>query len=522
MKKADVIIIGAGVLGCFMARALRRYDLSVQVFEKEPDICCGITRANTGIIYPGYDMAPGSLKARLTVRACREFPKLCETLGIRYQKCGSMMVGFGERAEAVIRKKYEQGKENGVSGLRLLSDTECLAQEPQLSPEVKIGLYAEGTCVVNPWDVCVAGYENAVQNGAVFAFDSKVAAIERVTEGFLVTVSGKTAEEKWHGRCVINCAGLWADKVHEMASDPSVRIRITGADYFLLDEADSKNIRHVIFHEPEIKGKGLTLVPTVDKRVMAGPTDRELSEEVFSDGLEKTTEKVDPEDGRARSAELRQTKQEGIAGLKDLCGEVVPSLETGHMIRSFGASRPNPCEVRQINGACEKTGRRMPDFNILSEDGFFSLVGIKTPGLTCCEQLGEYVSEQVIGFLEKPSDNGEQALRKVRKNSDYDPARVAPVTVHEMSLSQRAEVIASDPSYGHVICSCQDVTEGEIREAVRRGAKTLDGLKIRTGVFMGRCQGSRCLQKVLEIMASELGCRPEEIVKNRPDSRILY
>ena len=108
MKKADVIIIGAGVLGCFMARALRRYDLSVQVFEKEPDICCGITRANTGIIYPGYDMAPGSLKARLTVRACREFPKLCETLGIRYQKCGSMMVGFGERAEAVIRKKYEQ------------------------------------------------------------------------------------------------------------------------------------------------------------------------------------------------------------------------------------------------------------------------------------------------------------------------------------------------------------------------------------------------------------------------------
>ncbi len=495
MKQTDVIIIGAGILGCFVARSLRRYDLSVQVFEKEADICTGITRANTGIIYPGYDMAPGSLKARLTVQACKEFPSLCESLKVRYKKCGSLMVGFGERAESVIRKKHTQGMENGVPGLRILSGTECIQMEPMLSPEVTAGLYAEGTCVVNPWELCVAGYENAVQNGALFSFYKEVKAIQRTGEGFAVIVGdpgGYDAEEQYEEfscRCVINCAGLWAAAVHEMTSDPSVRIRVTGGDYLLFDEADSKAFRHVVFHEPEQKKKGLTLVPTIDHRLMAGPTDRD----------------ADPV-----LTEERPTEEAGFAALKELCKHVIPDMDTGHIIRTFGASRPNPYEVHQENGEYVKTGRRMPDFNILSEQGFISLIGIKTPGLTCCDTLGNYVAQKAIDYL-----------GDVRKNKSFDSCRKAPVIVHDLSLEKRAGLIAQNAAYGNVVCACQDVTEEEIREAVRRGAHTLEGVKIRTGVLMGRCQGSRCLQKILEIMASEMACLPEEVKKSRPGSFIL-
>ena len=140
----EVIVIGAGVLGCFAARELRRSGFSVLVLEKEPEVCTGISRANTGIIYPGYDMFPGSLKARLTVQSCRNFPELCRELGTAYRACGSLMVGFGPRAEAVIQKKYAQGQKNGVPGLRILDGASCREMEPLLSDAASVGLFAPG------------------------------------------------------------------------------------------------------------------------------------------------------------------------------------------------------------------------------------------------------------------------------------------------------------------------------------------------------------------------------------------
>ncbi len=535
MEHTDIVIIGAGLLGCFLARALRQYDLSVTVLEKERDVCTGISKANTGIIYPGYDMAPGTLKARLTVSSCRNFPELCRALGVRYANRGSLMVGFGPEAEASIRNKWEKGQRNGVEGLELLSGEECRRREPLLAKGVRIGLFSPDTCVVNPWELGIAAYENARSNGAIFRLSSKVMAIHRIrnrragataemfpTEQYRAEATAEfygteqyraetpaehsgtewplkfiveTAETSFSCRCVINCAGLAAGDVHEMAAPPSVRIRPTGADYILLEDFPGMTpkmppdvstrihsrmpLRHVIFHEPEQKRKGLTLVPTVDGNLMIGPTEREPFENPTA------------------------TEAEGIRWLREKCREVVPDLPTEPILRTFGAVRPNPYEVLCENDRWIPSGRKLFDFNIKEEEGFFSLIGIKTPGLTCAAALGEYLTGHIVDFLGGASEN-----------PAYDPTRCPEIRVSEMTWEEREQWVQNHPDYGRILCSCRDISEGEVRDAIRRGAVTLDGVKRRTGIFMGRCQGSRCLSDVLLVMAEELGCSPDEIRKD--------
>lgn len=503
---SDVIIIGAGLLGCFMARNLRKYNLTVQVIEKAPDVCTGISKANTGIIYPGYDMATGSLKARLTVKACREFPALCETLGVPFNPCGSLMVGFGPNGKKSIENKYEKGIANGVTGLELLDPGQCLALEPSLAPDVLIGLYSPDTCTVNPWDLCIAGYENAVANGASFIFDTEVTDIKRLQENgqqlFSVFIKknmdlGKTpsdtiasdASSRGHltCRCLINCAGMSSALVHEMLSTPSIRLNPTGADYFILEEDPAQMPGHVIFHEPEEKGKGLTIIPTVDHNTMVGPTERDNPDLIGT-----------------------PTKADELSFLKEHCHKYLPAMPTEHIIHTFGSARPNPFEVIPENGTWVRSKKRLSDFNILEEDGFFNLIGVKTPGLTCCNVLGEYIADKVVSHL-----------GNVTENPDYNPHRTAPIRVHALSLEERSTYIQKDPAYGRIICSCRDISEAEIQSAIRRGAHTLDGVKRRCGVLMGQCQGSRCLKKVLEIMADEMGCSVNEIPKEARSAYIL-
>lgn len=546
----DILIIGAGLLGCAAARSLRRYDVSVTVLEKSSDVCTGISKGNSGIIYAGYDDRPGSLKAEMVVRACSRLPDLCRELDVHYRRTGSMMVGYGPRAEKVIRGKYEQGLANGVPGLELLSGEEAQEREPLLAPGVQIGLYAPGTATIDPWELCIALYENARANGAEFCMGSEVTSITRVPEGFKVGTAIRSAKAdgenaaagpSYTARAVINCAGLTTDKVREMVLEPRIRILPNASDYFVLGIPDGTGPSAVIFHEPERKGKGLTLIPTVHGEILAGSTQRK-----------------DPD------TEGSPTSEEGLQHIMDLCREVVPEMPISPVIHSFAAIRPNPFEVykqepnddqsamqygEQNDGDSPTAGEgrgpwhdgyeisdtRLHDFNILEEDGLFSLMGIKTPGLTCCVELGEYITDHVIEFLGKTSGidyrsrsdsdviSGKTAERcdTIRCNEDYDPRRRDIRRFADIPADQLAAAVSSEPYLGRIICTCRKVSEHEIREAVRRGATTLDGVKRRTGVLMGKCQGSKCLDDVLEIMADELDIEPTEIVKDEPGSLII-
>ena len=483
MTHTDVAVIGAGLLGCFAARALTALDVHVTVLEAREDVCTGISRTNTAIIYTGCDTKPGTLKTRLCVRANRDFDRLCRDLDVRFSRCGSLMAAFGPRAEAVLRKKLAQGWENGVAGLELLGSAEIRAMEPNLSPDATLALYAPGTGTVDPWELCIAAYENATANGADFRFSQAVRRMARTADGFIL----ETDKETYTARVVVNCAGLQADAVRELTERPAVRVFPTAADYLVLDDTVSGFIKHIIFYEPEEKGKGLTLVPTVDGALLAGPTER-------------------PRDAAPDWA----TSRAGLAELKALCAQVAPDLPLEETIRAFASLRPNPWAVREEYGQWVQDGRSISGFSVLEEDGLISLIGIKTPGLTCAAALGEHVAGMAARILGGPG-----------KNPHFDPRRRGITRVHALSEADRAALVRRCPDYGQIVCRCRDVTLSEVKEAIRRGAVTLEGVKYRTGAGMGPCQGGRCMQTIMELLAAEQGVPPWRVTRDGGAALVL-
>jgi len=483
MKKADVIIIGAGVLGCFAARAMAEYDLKTLVLEQREDVCTGISRANTGIVYTGVDTKPGTLKTSLCVTANQNFDQVCRELDVPFSRCGSLMVSFGERGDRVLKKKLAQGQENGVPGLELLDRAEVLRREPHLSTDVTGGLYAPGTGTVNPWDLGIAAFENARENGVEFRFNETLRKMHRRDGGFVL----ETNEGDYFCRAVINCAGLSADTVRELTQRPLVRIFPSGADYLVLDSRLTGYLSHVIFHEPEEKGKGLTLVPTVDGNILVGPTERE-------------------EEGRDYAGSAA-----GMKRLETLCARVIPALPMEKVIRSFASHRPNPYYVQEKEGRWEREEKGIPSFTVLEEEGLFSLVGIKTPGLTCAAELGRLSAQKAAAYLNCDA-----------RNLKFDPCRQRIRTVRDFSPEELDEQIRRNPDYGTILCRCRGVSLAEVKQAVARGAVTVDGVKRRVGAGMGRCQGSYCMQTVLETLAEQQGLPPEQISKDGQGTEIIY
>lgn len=459
MKHYDAVVIGAGVLGCFAARSLCRWKLSTLLLEGAGDVCTGITRANTAIIYPGYDNRPGSCKARMTVRANAAFPRLCEDLEVPFKRCGSLLLSYGPAGDRVLQQKLDQGQRNGVPGLALLSGAQAEELEPGVKKGVSTALYAPGTGTVNPWQLGIAACESAVKNGCELRLNSPVTAIGRQGKDYIV----ETAGECFSCAVVINCAGLAAGKVQELLFPPRIRIFPDGADYLVLDKK-AHGPRHILFHETEERGKGLTAVPTVEGSLLLGPNKRPLTQPYA-------------------------VERQGLEELKAQAAKLLPGLDMGLAIRSFGAVRPNPQMVELRGGEYVPAGRDLGDFPIdRPEPGFFSLMGVKTPGLTCAGELGQYLAAQAAEYLE------------AEPRRDFNPRRAAIPRPAALSFAERKALVAAAPDYGEVICLCEAVSRGEVMEAIRRGARDVEGVKRRTGAGLGRCQGGRCRLLIEELL----------------------
>lgn len=490
MLKADydIAIIGAGLLGCFTARNLSRYNWRVAVFEKNCDVCTEMSKANTAIIYPGYDPVPGSLKARLSVEAVRDFDRLCKTLGVRYSRPGSLMVSFGARGNAVIKEKYDQGMANGADGLRLLSARETISIEPKINRAVSGALYAPTTATVNPWELGIAGAVNAADNGADFYFNNKVGNIERIDGGYRLSAVSRT----YTARAVVNCAGLFGDEVNELVNRPRFRLETSAADYLLLDESAGGHVRHIIMHEPESKGRGATLVPTVNGNILLGPSHI------------KTDSKTSFE-----------TTREGCEFVSETSKYVFPELPLHAVIRSFATLRPSISIVEPDEaGGVRHTGERINDLFIYEAEnpGFINLAGIKTPGLTCCDGIGRYVSEMLLDILGNPG-----------RNTEFSESVERPVRFRELDFDGRAALVRENHEYGKIVCRCRHITEAEIRQSIRQalGATTVDGVKRRAGALMGRCQGGFCTQRIIEILAEELDIPKSAVRKDGAGTELV-
>ena len=468
----DVIVIGAGVSGCAVARELSRYRLRTAVLEKACDVCGGTSKANSGVAHAGYDAKPGSLKAKLNVEGSRMMEALSKELDFPYKRNGSLVLCFDEKDLPALRKLYDQGQENGVEGLEILSKEQLKKLEPHVSDRAVAALHAPAGGIVCPFGLTLALAENAAENGVEFRFETEVLKIEKTETGYRIFTDRGTLD----ARAVVNAAGVYADRFHNMVSEEKIHITPRKGEYCLMDRKVGGLVSHTIFQLPTVYGKGVLVTPTVHGNLLAGPT------------------AIDVE-----NPESVNTTSEGLEDVMRRAALSVDDLPVKQVITSFAGLRAhedgNDFIIGQAKGA----------------SGFFDAAGIESPGLTCAPALGKYLAKLILEYL--PAD----------EKPDFIARRKGIPSMALASLEEKKRLIKENPLYANVICRCELVTEGEILDAIHRplGATTLDGVKWRTRAGMGRCQAGFCSPKVVEILARELGRDMSEIRQNDGGSRFL-
>ena len=465
----DVVIIGCGIVGAATAFELSKYRLKVGIVERENDVACGTTKANSAIIHAGYDPVPGTLMARLNVRGAALARELCAALDVPYLPCGSLVLGFSPEDQAHLEELYRRGVANGVPDLALLTGDEARAMEPNLSPAVTAALHAPTAAICSPWEYGLALAETAVRNGAELQLETAVTGLTPTEEGWRVETNRGVLEARY----VVNAAGLDAQAIHEMAAPPSFAIHPSRGQYFLLDKSEGGRVGRVIFQCPNEKGKGVLVSPTVHGNLIVGPD----------------AEPVEGDDTSTTSA--------GLAFVRETALRSVPSVDFRTSIRNFAG-------VRASTGA--------KDFIIeLSAPHFLDLAGICSPGLSAAPAIGEYAVE-LLG----------QAGLALERKADFQASRKR-IRFREMSPEEKARLVAEHPAYGRVICRCETVTEGEILDALAGPIppRSVDGVKRRAGAGLGRCQGGFCGPRVVELLAREQHRSPGDIPQERAGSWLL-
>ena len=465
----DIIIIGAGVSGSAIARELSRYKAKILVLEKEEDVCSGTSKANSAIVHGGFDAEPGTLKAMLNVRGSEKMETLSRELDFHYDRCGSLVLCMSEEDRPQLQKLYEKGIANGVRGLEIIDAGTLREMEPGVSDEAVAALWAPTGAIVCPFGLNIALAENAAANGAAFLFNTEVLGLEKVEEGWLV----HTSQGDFLSRAVINAAGVHAGEIHNLISEEKMTIINRRGDYYLLDKTASC-VSHTIFTLPNKLGKGVLVSPTVHGNTIVGPT------------------AIDVPD-----SENTATTAEGLAQVGQKASYMIKNLPLRQVITSFAGLRAHNPQGDFVIGQ--------------TAPGFVDVAGIESPGLSACPAIGEYVAELLRDML------------KLTEKENFIATRKGIVNPAKLPLEERNALIRENPAYGQIICRCEQVSEGEILDAIHRplGAKSLDGVKRRVRAGMGRCQGGFCAPRVMEILARELGIDQLEVTKAGPGSELL-
>lgn len=469
----DVIIIGAGVSGAASARELSRCAARVCVLEKEEDVCCGTSKANSAIVHAGYDAAPGSLMAKLNVRGNALMGDLTKDLDIPFRRIGSLVVCLSEEDMPGLQALYDRGQANGVPDLRIIYHDELLQMEPNLSEEAYAALYAPTAGIVCPFGLNIALAENAAMNGVEFHFDTEVQSLERRQGGGWIL---HTSQGSYETRLVVNAAGVYADSLHNMISSGKIHITPRRGDYCLLDKTTGSHVNHTIFPLPGKYGKGILVSPTIHGNLLLGPTAIDVA---------------DPE--------ATNTTADGLAQVLENAGRYVKEIPYKNVITSFAGLRAHEDGHEFIIG------------EVPGAENFIDCAGIESPGLTSSPAIGEMVAEIVRAKLE------------LSEKEHFISRRKGIMNPTQLPDGERQEWIRRHPAYGHIVCRCEHISEGEILDAIHRplGARSLDGVKRRVRAGMGRCQGGFCSPRVMELLSRELDIPLEQITKRGGASTLL-
>lgn len=467
----DIAIIGAGVIGGMIARELSFYDVSVCLLEKENDVATGATKANSAIVHAGFDAKVGTLKAKLNVRGSKMMPQIAKSLGVKYINNGSLVVGFNEEDENTLNELLLRGNQNGVEGLKILNRSEILKIEPHVGKDVTCALYAPTGAIICPYDLAVSAIGNAMDNGVELKCCFEVTEIEEQDDHFVI----KSKDENVLSKYIVNCAGVYSDKIASFVGDSSFSVHPRRGEYVLLDKEGGDIVSHTIFVTPSKMGKGILVSPTVDGNLLLGPT--------AIDGEDKTD---------------TSTSCEFFASIYNIAEKSVSSIPKNKTITSF-------CGLRSVGS----TG----DFIINSpKNRYVNVAGIESPGLSASPAIAEYVCNLLT----------EIGLSLTRKENPIT-TRKSMHAFREATTEEKNKMIKENPSYGKIICRCEGVTEGEILDAIRTQprATDLDGVKRRTRSQMGRCQGGFCSPYIIELLSNELDLPYEKITKFGGQSYVI-
>ncbi|EJT6165299.1 FAD-dependent oxidoreductase [Clostridium perfringens] len=466
----DIIVIGAGVVGCSIARELSKYNLDVLVVEKNSDVSEGISKGNSGIVHAGYNEKIGTLKAKLNIEGNKIFDDLSRDLQFPFKRNGAFILAFKDEEMKTLESLKENGEKLGVEGLEILTREEALNIEPNLNKKIVGVLNVKTSGIVSPYEMTIALAENAAENGVEFKLNSKVTNIEKISEGYKVTLNNK---ELVSGKLIINASGLEGAFLNNLVSMSKREINPVKGEYCLFDKVAGAMINKTLFQVPNKLSKGVLVTPTAEGNLLVGPN--------------------------AVEGKTLETSREGIDEILDKSKKSVEELPVARILNTFSGIRPKT-----------KGG----DFIIEEvEDAknFINVIGIDSPGLTAAPAIGVYVVNMI-----------KERLDLVEKKN-FKKTREKIVRFAELSLEEKNKLIKEKPAYGHMVCKCEFVTEGEIVEAIHRPIKalTVDAIKRRTRASMGGCQGIGCTLPISKILSRELGIDISDINKNSEGSPVI-
>ena len=473
MQIFDVIVIGGGVIGGKVLRELTKYRLNVCLLEKEGDVCMGQSRANSGIVHAGYDAAEGTLKAKFNVAGNKMMFSYARELGVKCEQNGSFVVAFSQEELQTLYALKERGERNGVPFLEVVGAEKLREYEPNVSSRAVGALYAPTGGTVCPYELTIAAIGNAMDNGAQLFCDFEVHAIEKDGDRFRVaTRDGREVA----GKLLINCAGLAAGAIANLAGDPSLHIGARKGEYLLLDRESGNLVSRTLFFTPTKAGKGILVSRTVDGNIILGPT---------------------AEETRSR---LTETSAEGLSAIMRKAQEMCPDVPLYNTITSFAG-------VRAYSDRHDFIIEESKAVN-----GLIHCAGIESPGLTSAPAIAQYVAETLVG-----------KHFALEKNASFCGARKSDRFFSELSVEEKNKLIARDPAFGKIVCRCEQVTEGEILHAIKSNppARNIDAVKRRTRSGMGRCQGGFCQPHIAELIARELDIPLDEVTKSGRGSNLV-
>jgi glycerol-3-phosphate dehydrogenase len=475
----DVIVIGGGVVGCAVLRELSRYDLKLLLLEREADLAEGVSKGNSGVIHAGFNVPPGSLKARTNVAGLGLIYALAAALGVPHRKTGKLVVALNEDDKPRLEELKAEGDKSGVPGLEIVDAAAIRGLEPLARG--RWALHSPHTGIISPYELTIALAECAAQNGAEILLQAAVEAV--AFGGGVFRLS--TPRGTFAARRVVNSAGLFSDEVARLAGIEDYRVFPYRGEYLITDKDCGLRLGMPVYPVPprDDPGLGIHVTPTLEGNIILGPS-------------------AEPVEDKRDVASTRPV----MTRLKAEAGRLMPELARLSFIHSYAGIRPK---------LVDPSGRdRFGDFIVEEsgrQPGWINLAGIESPGLTAAPAIAEMVAG-MIGTKEA-----------LKPKPDFKPDRPGRTRFAAMGDEERAGCVAGDPDRGEMVCRCEHVTRAEVMAALRNpfGARTMDAVKRRTRCGMGRCQGGFCGPRIVEILQDE-GVPIDRITKRGGGSRLFY